>query len=344
MKRFLFLFTVIAALMNFTSCSNNDDPAGVDPNQPVEIKVGGRALDVVASTRAPFDEITASNTLTAKVMASETSSKYGTADVLHDDFMNFGAAAVGFTDPKAFPHATTPVYLVGLYPSTTWTAVAGDNKTSFTFTGTEDVMASNQVATVKNDVISNTHKSLTFHHLLTRLNLTVQAKDADARTAWGEVESLKVVSTNDKVTVTLGTGDATVTPPDTIFAGGEKEFDFYNIGTDTPYCSSTSKQTLPIVGGNPAPTTQSYALVAPQGDASAAEIVYTIKVKTTNHNTTERVVYVPLKIATNGANFANQSTAGKKFEVVLTFTATNIEATATVKPWTPGGNGDVDVD
>lgn len=341
MKRFLFLFTVIAALMNFTSCSNNDDPTGVDPNKPVEIKVGGRALDVVASTRAPFDGVIASgDALNARVIASTTQNVYSTP--LHDNFMNFGAAAVGFTAPKAYPHALNPVYLVGLYPSTLWDATTtGADKISSTFTGKEDVMASNQVATVKNDVISNTHKSLTFHHLLTRLNLTVQAKDADARTAWGQVESLKVVSTNDKVTVTLGTGDATVTPPDTLFAGGEKEFDFYNIGADTPYCSSSSKQTLPLVSDSP--TTQSYALVAPQGDASATEIGYTIKVTTTNHNTTERVIYVPLKVTTNGVNFANQSTIGKKFEVVLTFTATNIEATATVKPWTPGGNGDVDV-
>lgn len=340
MKKFLFLFTVIAALMNFTSCSNGDNPIDVvDPDKPVEIKVSGRALDVVAGTRAPFDGVIANgDALNARVIASITQNVYTTP--LHDNFMNFGATAVGFTAPKAYPHAVNPVYLVGLYPSDLWDATTtGTDKISFTFTGKEDVMASNQVATVKNDVISNTHKSLTFHHLLTRLNLTVQAKDDDARTAWGQVKSLKVVSTNYKVTVTLGTGTDAIAP-DTVFAGGEKEFDFYNIGADTPYCNAA--QTLPLESDNP--TTQSYALVAPQGDASATEIGYTIKVTTTNYNTTERVIYVPLKVSTNGANFANQSTAGKKFEVVLTFTATNIEATATVIPWALGGNGDVDVD
>lgn len=339
MKRFLFLFTVIAALMNFTSCSNNDDPAGVDPNQPVEIKVGGRALDVVASTRAPFDGITASNTLTAKVMAANTAAKY-TTDQLHDNFMVFGPTdAVGFTVPKAYPHATDNVYLVGMYPSTGWN-VATDVNADFTFTGKEDVMVSNEVATVKDDVVNDTQKSLTFHHLLTRLNLTIQAKDADAQTAWGQVKSLKVVSTNDKVMVTLGTGTDAIAP-DTVFTGGNKEFDFYNIGADTPYCSASSMQTMPLASASPA--TQSYALVAPQGDASATQIVYTLKVKTENYDTTEKVVYVPLKVSTGGVNVVG-STAGKMFEVVLTFTATNIEATATVKPWTPGGNGDVDVD
>lgn len=344
MKRFLFLFTVIAALMNFTSCSNNDDPTGVDPNQPVEIKVGGRALDVVASTRAPFDEITASNTLTAKVMASETSSKYGTADVLHDDFMNFGAAAVGFTDPKAFPHATTPVYLVGLYPSTTWTAVAGDNKTSFTFTGTEDVMASTEVATVKDDVADNNHKSLTFHHLLTRLNLTIKAKDASAVAAWGAVTSLQVVSPSDVVMVELGTGSETPSSvaPTTDFTGGNAaDFTFCTIGTDTPFCSTSAPYAWPTT----APTeAQSYALVAPQNNtATSTPIVYNIKIKTEKYATIDRTVPVPLKVSTGGADFVG-NTAGQKFEVVLTFTASNIEATATVKPWTPGGNGDVEVD
>lgn len=339
MKRFLFLFTVIAALMNFTSCSNNDDPSGVDPNKPVEIKVGGRALDVVANTRAPFGGITASNKLLAKVMAANTAAKY-TSDQLHDNTMEFGPTdAVGFTNPKAYPHATDNVYLVGMYPATGWT-VTNDVEAVYTFTGKEDVMASNEVATVKDDVVNKTHKSLTFHHLLTRLNLTIQAKDAAAETAWGQVKSLKVVSTNDKVTVTLGSGSDAVVP-DTVFAGGNKEFDFYNIGADTPYCSAASMQTLPLANTNP--TTQSYALVAPQGDAAATEIGYTIKVKTVNYDTTERDIYVPLKVSTGGANLANQSTIGKMFEIVLTFTTTDIEAKATVKPWTPGGNGDVDV-
>lgn len=343
MKRFLFLFTVIAALMNFTSCSNNDDPTGVDPNQPVEIKVGGRALDVVASTRAPFEGITASNTLTAKVMASETSSKYGTADVLHDDFMNFGAAAVGFTTPKAFPHATNPVYLVGLYPSTTWSAVANDNETSFTFTGIEDVMASTEVATVKDDVADDNHKSLTFHHLLTRLNLTIKAKDASAVAAWGAVTSLQVVSPNNVATVELGTGSETPSSvaPNTTFTGGNQDFTFCTIGTDTPFCSTGAPYAWPAT----APTTaQSYALVAPQNNtATSTPIVYNVKIKTVKYATIDRTVPVTLKVSTGGADFVG-NTAGQKFEVVLTFTATNIEATATVKPWTPGGNGDVDVD
>lgn len=340
MKRFLFLFTVIAALMNFTSCSNNDDPAGVDPNQPVEIKVGGRALDVVASTRAPFEGITASNTLTAKVMASETSSKYGTADVLHDDFMNFGAAAVGFTDPKAFPHATTPVYLVGLYPSTTWTAVANDNETSFTFTGTEDVMASTEVETVKDDVVFNTHKSLTFHHLLTRLNLIVKAKDADAQTAWGGVTLLQVVSPNNVATVKLGTGSETPTSvaPTTTFIGGNQNFNFCTVGTDAVYCSTSSPQALPLT----APTeAQSYALVAPQDNTATTPIKYTIKIRTEEYNAQDRSVDVTLM---ESGNAFVGSTAGQMFEIVLTFTTTNIEAKATVKPWNPGGNGELDVD
>lgn len=345
MKKFLFLFTVIAALMNFASCSNGDNPIDVvDPDKPVEIKVSGRALDVVAGTRAPFEEITASNKLLAKVMASETSSKYETADVLHDNTMEFGPTdPVGFDTPKAYPHATNPVYLVGLYPSTTWSAVANDNETSFTFTGIEDVMASTEVATVKDDVADNTHKSLTFHHLLTRLNLTIKAKDADAEDAWGAVTSLQVVSPGNVATVELGTGSESPSSvaPTTVFTGGDKVFTFCTIGTDTPFCSTSSAYTWPTT----APTeAQSYALVAPQNNTATptTPIVYTINIKTVNYSTEDRVVSVPLKVSTGGADFVG-NTAGQKFEVVLTFTASNIEATATVKPWNPGGNGDVEV-
>lgn len=345
MKKFLFLFTVIAALMNFTSCSNGDNPIDVvDPDKPVEIKVGGRALDVVAGTRASFEGITASNKLLAKVMASETSSKYGTADVLHDNTMEFGPTdPAGFDTPKAFPHATTPVYLVGLYPSTTWGSVANDNEISFTFTGIEDVMASTEVETVKNDVADDNHKSLTFHHLLTRLNLTIKAKDANAEAAWGAVTSLQVVSPGNVATVKLGTGSETPSSvaPTTTFTGGNNDFTFCTIGTDTPFCSTGSAYVWPAS----APTeAQSYALVAPQNNtATSTPIVYTIKIKTLNYATVDRVVSVPLKVSTGGNDFVG-NTAGQEFEVVLTFTASNIEATATVKPWGSGGNGDVDVD
>lgn len=344
MKKFLFLFTVIAALMNFTSCSNGDNPIDVvDPDKPVEIKVSGRALDVVAGTRAPFEEITASNKLLAKVMASETSSKYETADVLHDNTMEFGPTdPVGFDTPKPYPHATNPVYLVGLYPSDTWSSVANDNETSFTFTGIEDVMASTEVATVKDDVVNGTHKSLTFHHLLTKLNLGIKAKDANASAAWGSVTSLQVVSPNNVATVKLGTGSETPesVAPTTTFTGGNQDFTFCAIGLDTPFCSGTSAYdwpaTLVVVG-------QSYALVAPQNTTDAATpIVYTIKVRTQKYNITDRVVPVTLK-DTDGNNFVG-STAGQMFDISLTFTATNIEAKATVKPWITGGNGDVDVD
>lgn len=345
MKKFLFLFTVIAALMNFTSCSNGDNPIDVvDPDKPVEIKVSGRALDVVAGTRASFEGITASNKLLAKVMASETSSKYGTADVLHNSTMEFGPTdPVGFDTPKAFPHATTPVYLVGLYPSTTWSAVANDNETSFTFTGIEDVMASTEVETVKNDVADDNHKSLTFHHLLTRLNLTIKAKDANAEEAWGEVTSLQVVSPGNVATVELGTGSESPSSvaPTTVITGGDKVFTFCTIGTDTPFCSTGSPYAWPTT----APTTaQSYALVAPQNNTvtPATPIVYTINIKTKKYSTEDRVVSVPLKVSTGGNDFVG-NTAGHEFEVVLTFTASNIEAKATVKPWASGGNGDVDV-
>lgn len=344
MKRFLFLFTVIAALMNFTSCSNNDDPAGVDPNQPVEIKVSGRALDVVASTRAPFEGITGANKLSAKVMASNTAAKYMAPDVLHVSTMEFGPTdPVGFGDPKPYPHATNPVYLVGLYPSSaTWSSVANDNETSFTFTGIEDVMASTEVATVKDDVVNGTHKSLTFHHLLTKLNLGIKAKDDNASLAWGSVTSLQVVSPNNVATVKLGTGSETPesVAPTTTFTGGNQDFTFCAIGLDTPFCSGTSPYgwpaTIGVVG-------QSYALVAPQNTTDAATpIVYTIKVRTEKYNITDRVVPVTLK-DTDGNNFVG-STAGQMFDISLTFTATNIEAKATVKPWITGGNGDVDVD
>lgn len=337
MRKFLLSFTVIAASMYFASCSNDETIIGVNPGEQVEIKVGARALDVIANTRAPFEgTVGTGNLLNARVIASTTTEVY--ASPLHDNFMNFGASTiVGFTASKAYPSATDPVFLVGLYPSDVWDGTTtGNDKISRTFTGKEDVMASNEVSTVRNDVIAGPYKSLTFHHLLTRLNLTIKAENQDAINAWGNVTSLKVVS-NNKVTVTLGTGSATVAPTATFEDDlVVNPFDFY--AGETAYC--TTPQTLPLAINNP--TAQSYALVAPLQNSDAnTEVIYTIKLTTVNH-TSVKEVSVPLKVAIGGANFTG-NTAGKKFEVALTFKATDIQATATVKEWTAGGEGSAEV-
>lgn len=335
MRKFLLSFAVITTAMCFSSCSKDDAIINVEPGEQVEIKVGARALDVIANTRAPFEgAVGAENELNARVIASTSLGVY--TSLLHDNFMNFGDVAVGFTIPKAYPHATKPVYLVGLYPSTGWdTTVATGSKISTTFTGKEDVMASNEVSTVKNDVISNTQKTLTFHHLLTRLNLTIKAKDADAIAAWGNVTSLKVVSPDNKVTVTLGTGDAANTAPTATFeADGVNPFDFY--AGETAYCTSPQALTLAPAAA------QSYSMVSPKDNSGTSNpIIYTIKLKTGNH-TAEKEVNVPLTVTAGGSNFIG-NTAGKMFNILLTFTATEIEAKATVKAWDAGGNTELEV-
>lgn len=346
MRKFLSIFTVTATLIGITSCSKSEIPdTAVDTDQPVEIRVAGKALSITPSTRVPFEGSVPTN-LKARVLASNTAAKYINApdDLIKDGTMSFNAASTAYkfdgTDVITYPHATTPVYLVGLYPTTTaadWTVDASSgSKASFVFNGTHDVMATREVATTREEAVAGTYQTLTFHHLLTRLNLRIQAENAAAQAAWGQVKSIKVKSLTNKATVTFGTED-NLTQPVTEFSvdatSTDTDFKFYTIETDNPIPQADIP--LKPTGSAPALAVQSYSLVTPKDGSSTTQVSYDLVVETENHS--GFAINVPLETTTSSE--FKDNTKGLQFEITLTFTATEIKAMATVKPWVPGGTG-----
>lgn len=330
MRKFLSFFTVTATLMGITSCSDNKiADLTVDTDQPVEIKVSGKALGITPNTRAPF-EGNGNVAIDARVIASSTSLNYST--LVANGIIEFTAnTASGFSPAVPYPHSNNSVYLVGLYPAgaaNAWT-IASD-KASFIFDGSHDVMATRQVETKRTDGTASptTYPTMTFHHLLTRLNLRIQAKDAAAQTAWGEVTSIKVKSRSTGVDVLFSTEDNT-SRPDTLFNTTAADFPFYTNETDDVF----PQIALPLEASNP--NVQSYCLVAPKNGAGS-QVQYDILVTTVNH---PAVFPVTVGLNTTGSAAFTGNTQGNKFEITLTFTATEIMAIANVKPWDNGGSG-----
>lgn len=329
------LFTVAATLVAFTSCSQVDSQDVVDTDQPVEIKVAGKALSITPTTRKPFEGI-ATTDLNARVLASNTSKTYNNSpiDLIKDGTMTFTAAtsstASGFDGGGVpYPHATNSVYLVGLYPtapSADWTIASDGKSASHTFDGTHDVMATREITTVRSDG-KDGYQTLTFHHLLTRLDVIIQAEDQSAIDSWGNVTSIQVKSPSNNITVTFDTEDNN-TKPATSFTNAETLFSFYTVGTDVLLPSTT----LPLKSSDP--SAQSYSIVAPKV-GGGSQVVYDLVVTTANHS--GYAVSVPL-LDTANAEFKGD-TKGLKFEITLTFEATDIKAFATVKPWVTGGTG-----
>lgn len=337
MRKSLLFLAVVSTAMYLTSCSKSDGPGpgGDVPGQPVDIKLGGQTLSVSPGTKAPIDGIPATG-LTARVLASNTSLKYEGADMFKDGTMKFmtTTTAVGFENGGVpYPHATNPVHLVGLFPtapSADWTINSGGASAKYTFNGSHDVMATKEVATTRADGTSTgTYKTLKFHHLLTRLNFTVLAKDAAAATAWGEVTSIKVKSPAEEVTVTFEKGDDARTA--NAFTAADTWMNVFGIGTE----NVLPETTLPTASSS----AQGYIMVAPQ-DGGGAKVKYELIVTTKNH-TDNYPVIVELE-ASPGVDF-DSDTQGLQFDIKLTFSATEIKAFATVEPWGTGGSGGVEI-
>lgn len=330
MKKYLSFFTVTATLIGFASCSQNEitEPT-VDTDKPVEIRVAGKALSITPQTRAPHTG-TSANGLTARVLASKISKEYAGADLVTNGTITFEDAstgsATGYSPAVPYPHAVNPVYLLGLYPtlsSADWTIAADGKSANFTFDGSHDVMATQEISTTRADgVTGGTYKSLTFHHLLTKLDLLIKADDQSAIEAWGNVTSITVKSSK---TAKVTFSDATAATAPTTGFTENADFPFYQVSDNAAFAS--------VVLTTSATDAQYYALVAPNETGPAT---YDLVIKTANYPT-DYAITVPLE-STPTTPFTG-STQGKQFKITLTFTATDIKAFATVVDWTTGGTG-----
>lgn len=340
MKKSLFPLLVMVAMTSCTQCdillrSDND----------VEIRLKSSVLSVEAVTRSPFNgEILASNTLKGRVAATTTTGNYATLYV--NGTMDFADQSTvthfdtGHTGKKYYPVDGSDLYIFGLYPATDWVLTP---TVGITFTGKEDVMVAKEVSwnKAKAQQLSDNVPNLVFKHLLTKLDISLQAADNAAIEAWGEITKIELVKVKGSnplthVTVDLPNGTAA----EAAFSVGSSPFKCFGMTetagtktyTDVEYTDRTYTLTT-------TPVCQAYTLMAPvelASPAAAGDLV--LKVYAGDIAGGAQEVTVELKNAA-GSDFTG-FTQGKAFDINLKFKATEIVATAGVTDWTQAGRSD----
>ena len=253
-------------------------------------------------------------------------------------FTDNGSTAVGFATAKYYPVDNSTLHICGLYPFEGWGNPAND-ECKFTFNGSQDVMAAPEKSSTKNDSKDGNYPQLEFKHLLTQLVIKAVAEDEAAIAKWGKLTDItltKVGKNNPSgaVTVSLSAGTADESSAFATLLDNGMSFWVRGAGTETAFASQAKELTTD--GEEVA-----YSMVAPLKNATGTAD-YTLAVKTEHSGTTPVTVPVNLKTTGSSADYT-ASTQGKKFVVLLTFKATEIKATATVKDWEEDGGSSEEI-
>lgn len=330
MKKFLIPVLAAAALVG---CTKENHGVTYADN---EILASATTLSVDAVTKAPVNGY--GSGFLARVPISQTDGDY-TTEYGNAAYMKFADVtnAVGFvgsdgsTSAAKFYPATGNVYLCGLYPAQTWTL--NGTKASYTFNGSQDVMAAAQVASTKADA-PDSYKTLVFNHLLTQITVKFKAETAEDAKAWGDIATLELLSSDggklaNVAEVTLKTGAATCT--------GNSGTGFYAVTGGTTYSDTQYAATaIPVSDASAV----AYTMCAPVDADGSTAAEY--KLKITSASGADETVDINLKASDNTADF-DGTTAGTSFNVELTFKSTEIKALATITPWKTGGTTTVTV-
>lgn len=355
MKKLIFSVLAVAAMASCSKSELTERPVTGD----AFIGVKSEVLSVKQATKAPFEGITATDSLVARVIASTVSGDFdpsGTS-LWHDDNMSFvngsDTTPVGYNPSRAYPTDGSSVFLCGLYPASTtdWQNFStsnsgGTHKTTaeYTFDGKTDVMLAAQVETKKSEVLATpaVYKKLVFNHMLTKLVVRAKAKTTAAISDFGGITEITLTKANalSPNTTMLGTlNDGTADPSKAAnFTNPATSFAFYTIdNTTTPATPaatdslfSAKNVALQVVDGTTVTVAPSigYSMVAPIIADGTED--YELLVKT-EKNLTGFPVKVHLKDA-SGVAFSG-STQGKAFVVTLEFESTPIEALGEVTDW-----------
>lgn len=355
MKKSLLFMCVLA--VSLAGCKRDELPGGdTPPGTPgkedlVEIRLKSAVNPLEVNTRAPFTgDISGSNTLTAKVLMTESAGGFVAGSAITPGTMTFSANQAGtelWNTKHYYPVDDSPVYLCGLHPDGAGWAQGTDESTmTYVFDGKTDVMAAPQVETKKTEAQQTpaVYKELVFRHLLTNLIVKAEADLTEAgataasvQEAWGNITSIELSKVNDdpakrmnKVTVTLK--DATAATATAFSLDAAYGAGFYKVSgknfpgagatddlfsfTDEAFASTRIPDPVAAVA---------YSMIAPVVATGTKD--FTLLVKTEKE---PAGVEVPVNLSAAG------DTQGKYCIVTLKFKNTNISATASVREWAAG--------
>lgn len=333
MKR---IFISVMALALMASCAKK--AVETPPADRVEIKVASQVLEI--ESKIPYDgQIGDGNELTARVLASTAAGNYQADKLLAGGdgtitFTDNDQTAQGFDKTPVYYPVTGSVWLAGLYPSGgVWTISPDGASATAPIDGKTDLMAAKQVETDKTDCQNGgSPETLSFKHLLTRLDIRVQAESEAARKAWGKITDIVLKVPQSSLAVDLAAGTAS----ESTRSGSVTHC--YVVADGRPGDQAFSGQAVEIPlkpAGEDIKTDAAYVLCLPIEDVTAKP-AYILNVKTEKY---AQGMDVEIDLQANaGQPSLSGSTAGQAFVVTLTFKATEVKAKADVTAWDYAGN------
>lgn len=321
----LSMISIAATLAAMTACTSEGDPIDEGTKDtPVEIKASAGVGSIITKASIEVWDTGGSKAFFCKAKDNETTADWATATPLYakiasDGKITFYSDAERTSEEKQYYNTDEALksWLNGCYLGD---AVISDakttltnNKVTFTITGQEDIMATDVQSGTKNTHLGD----FTFNHLLSNLSFIITPKEGSdlkaIKDAFGEITEIEVLNQPNKLDLTLG---ATPLLEKNTVPGNE----------------AFSLQKNVAIGTN---TQFGDIMIFPTPDAGKTDSEIKIKVYTEN---APNGIGVDVKIDNGNTGIV----AKTKYSVTLSFSATDIEATATIGKWEDGnGSGEV---
>lgn len=281
------------AMAAMVSCTSESDPI-IDGPDAAKVEIKATAGILKVETKAPVTGNALTGVQILRKDGTDDTGAWGATPIV----VNITDAATNIftSDPQYYTPDDKNAYFIGFYPAGT---VSGAIVTfNGTMTGKEDVLLSGAVEAGKKSAIKAA--TFDFQHKLTLLKFTF-IKGA-GYPAGDAVKSVTVKGAELPASINLSDGTITYT---TSNATGISAFTSKNYG---------------IIDGEGTGISDEDALMIEPGKDLSLEIV-------TNNGT---FTVGKIKI---GDNDENKTVSGSQYNVKLTFTATAINATATIASW-----------
>lgn len=358
MKKLIFSVLAVAAMASCSKSELVERPADAVIMAKTEVLTVKQGI-----TKTPFEGITTTESLTARVIASTTSGDFDPtgASLYHDANMVFvdgsDTKPVGYNPSKAYPTDGSSVFLCGLYPASTtdWTNFSTSNsggvsKTTaeYVFDGKTDVMIAAQVETKKSEALANpaVFKTLNFNHMLTKLVVRAKAASADAIDDFGGVTEITLTKANGSqpnttILATLNDGTADASKPAN-FTTPTASFAFYTVDAGVATDNAFTAQNVALIEVDGTVVTEAptiaYSIVAPIIADGTED--YELLVKTEKNT---KGFTVPVNLKAPGGSAFTGTTQGKYFIITLEFESTPIQTQGKVTAWVEGGSDDITI-
>lgn len=323
----LSMISIAATLAAMTACTSEGDPIDEGTKDtPVEIKMSAGVLNIVTKSDGPINGLTSAITDVA-FLSQENTEGQGESIVWTGITPTTHEASIATTGAITFTDATKPyyssdvkkhTYLVGYHPNSgSFSSI--DGSVTFNITGKQDIMYASVVHGNKetNKAANADDKLLQpkFKHLLAQLKIQVEGNTAAAE-AWGEIKSIKVKDARTELKLDAKAGT---------LSEGTANVQNIQLIDNTAIAIPTTAESA------------GYSMVLPR------TAQYFLVIETDKVASREVAINIP-EDSTEPARAANETRAGEAYTITLTFSASEISATATVDPWTnvSGGTGTVD--